>query len=238
MIAKSRVDVQQFCSYKVTTNDERQESSNELRHLQYLTVSGGHRSGPGDEKCIYRAVYRADSGQFILNPNLVSVLVGTKDMMVDVFSSHSSTSIIFILLMLGGLFYLIEKAGGLKGFTHFMIAKRSVVKSRVGAELFTWLIGVLMFLDGTMSVMITGAIARPFTKAFRISPEKTAWIVHSTADAHVHSDSDCGLRSVYRQLHRGPGYRGSHFCNGAQYWLQFLLHHGCRGRGGIYPVTY
>ena len=37
-------------------------------------------------------------------------------------------------LMLGGLFYLIEKAGGLKGFTHFMIAKRSVVKSRVGAE--------------------------------------------------------------------------------------------------------
>lgn len=120
-------------------------------------------------------------GNFILNPNLVSVLVGTKDMMVDVFSSHSSTSIIFILLMLGGLFYLIEKAGGLKGFTHFMIAKRSVVKSRVGAELFTWLIGVLMFLDGTMSVMITGAIARPFTKAFKISPEKTAWIVHSTA---------------------------------------------------------
>ena len=28
-------------------------------------------------------------GNFILNPNLVSVLVGTKDMMVDVFSSHS-----------------------------------------------------------------------------------------------------------------------------------------------------
>ena len=92
-------------------------------------------------------------GNFILNPNVVGVLVSTKDMMVDVFSSHSSTSIIFILLMLGGLFYLIEKAGGLKGFTHFMIAKRSVVKSRIGAELFTWLIGVLMFLDGTMSVM-------------------------------------------------------------------------------------
>ena len=70
-------------------------------------------------------------GNFILNPNVVGVLVSTKDMMVDVFSSHSSTSIIFILLMLGGLFYLIEKAGGLKGFTHFMIAKRSVVKSRI-----------------------------------------------------------------------------------------------------------
>ena len=49
-------------------------------------------------------------GNFILNPNVVGVLVSTKDMMVDVFSSHSSTSIIFILLMLGGLFYLKRRA--------------------------------------------------------------------------------------------------------------------------------
>ena len=62
-----------------------------------------------------------------------------------------------------------------------MIKKRSIVKSRVGAELFTWLIGVLVFIDGTLSVMITGSISRPLTKAFGISPEKTAWIVHSTA---------------------------------------------------------
>lgn len=120
-------------------------------------------------------------GNFILTPGLLSTIVGTKDMMINVFTSTDSTSIIFILLMLGGLFFLIEKAGGLRGFTSFMITKRSVVKSRVGAEIFTWIIGVLMFLDGTMSVMITGSIARPLTHAFHISPEKTAWIVHSTA---------------------------------------------------------
>lgn len=111
----------------------------------------------------------------------IGMLVGTKEMIVNVFSSASSTSIIIILTLLGGMFYMIEAAGGLKGFTALMIKKRSVIKSRVGAELFTWLIGILVFIDGTLSVMITGAISRPLTRAFGISPEKTAWIVHSTA---------------------------------------------------------
>lgn len=111
--------------------------------------------------------------------NLIGMLVGTKDMIVNVFSSSSSTSIIIILTLLGGMFYMIEEAGGLGGFTALMIEKRSVIKSRVGAELFTWLVGILVFIDGTLSVMITGSVSRPLTRAFRISPEKNAWIVHS-----------------------------------------------------------
>src|SRR5699024_9684421 len=68
-------------------------------------------------------------GNFILSGySLMGMLVGSKDMIVNVFSSSSSTSIIIILLTLGGMFYLIEKAGGLKGFTALMIKKRSIVK--------------------------------------------------------------------------------------------------------------
>lgn len=113
--------------------------------------------------------------------SLLGMLVGTKEMIVNVFSSGSSTSIIIILTLLGGMFYMIEAAGGLKGFTALMIEKRSIIRSRVGAELFTWLVGVLVFIDGTLSVMITGSVSRPLTRAFHISPEKNAWIVHSTA---------------------------------------------------------
>lgn len=118
---------------------------------------------------------------FLADYHILGMLTGTKDMVVDVFSSSSSTSIIIILTLLGGMFYMIEAAGGLKGFTALMIEKRSLIKSRVGAELFTWLIGILVFIDGTLSVMVTGSVSRPMAKAFRISPEKNAWIVHSTA---------------------------------------------------------
>lgn len=118
---------------------------------------------------------------FLADYHILGMLTGTKDMVVDVFSSSSSTSIIIILTLLGGMFYMIEAAGGLKGFTALMIEKRSLIKSRAGAEIFTWLIGVLIFIDGTLSVMVTGSVSRPLAKAFRISPEKNAWIVHSTA---------------------------------------------------------
>lgn len=121
-------------------------------------------------------------GNLILSDySFMGMLTGTKEMVVDVFASPSGTSIIIILTLLGGMFYMIEAAGGLKGFTALMIEKRGLVRSRVGAELFTWLIGILVFIDGTLSVMVTGAVSRPLTRAFGISPEKTAWIVHSTA---------------------------------------------------------
>mgnify|MGYP007107755205 CR=1 FL=1 len=111
----------------------------------------------------------------------MNALVGLKDAMINVFSDHSSTSIIFILLMLGGLFCLIEKSGGLSGFTTLMVEKGKLIHSKKGAALFTWLVGVLIFIDGTLSVMLTGSVSRPLAKAFRMSPEKNAWIVHSTS---------------------------------------------------------
>lgn len=118
---------------------------------------------------------------FLADYHVLTMLTGTKDMVVNVFASSSSTSIIIILTLLGGMFYMIEAAGGLRGFTALMVEKRSLIKSRTGAEIFTWLIGVLVFIDGTLSVMITGSVSRPLAKAFGISPEKNAWIVHSTA---------------------------------------------------------
>lgn len=118
---------------------------------------------------------------FLADYHVLNMLTGTKDMVVNVFASSSSTSIIIILTLLGGMFYMIEAAGGLRGFTALMVEKRSLIKSRTGAEIFTWLIGVLVFIDGTLSVMITGSVSRPLAKAFGISPEKNAWIVHSTA---------------------------------------------------------
>lgn len=118
---------------------------------------------------------------FLADYHVLTMLTGTKDMVVNVFASSSSTSIIIILTLLGGMFYMIEAAGGLRGFTALMVEKRSLIKSRTGACIFTWLIGVLVFIDGTLSVMITGSVSRPLAKTFGISPEKNAWIVHSTA---------------------------------------------------------
>ena len=70
---------------------------------------------------------------FLANYHVLNMLTGTKDMVVNVFASSSSTSIIIILTLLGGMFYMIEAAGGLRGLKALMVEKRSLIKSQTGA---------------------------------------------------------------------------------------------------------
>ena len=111
----------------------------------------------------------------------VNALVGLKDAMIDVFSDHSSTSIIFILLMLGGLFCLIEKSGGLSGFTMLMVEKGETDPLQEERR--------PLYLAGRRTYFYRRNAQRyahrlclpPIGETFRMSPEKNAWIVHSTA---------------------------------------------------------
>ena len=87
--------------------------------------------------------------------NLVGARVAVSYTHLDVYKRQ-------ILLMLGGLFCLIEKSGGLSGFTTLMVEKGKLIHSKKGAALFTWLVGVLIFIDGTLSVCLlyTSLLAR------------------------------------------------------------------------------
>jgi len=100
---------------------------------------------------------------------------------IRVFEDNDNTIVILLVAVLGGLIVLIEEGGGIRGFTEFLTARRSIVKTRRGANLFTWIVGVLVFTSGTLSTLVTGAVARPLNDAMRVSHEKFAYIVHSTS---------------------------------------------------------
>jgi len=100
---------------------------------------------------------------------------------IRVFEDNDNTIIIILVAVLGGLIYLIEKAGGINGFVEFLVNKRSLIKSKRGANAFTWIIGVLIFTSGTLSNLITGAVSRPLTDAMKVSHEKLSYMVHSTS---------------------------------------------------------
>ncbi len=116
----------------------------------------------------------------INNGNVIASLTTSIDNLVDVFQSRSNVKIIFAMLLIGALMHVVEKSGGINGFVRYMTGKAGLVKSKRAANLFTWLIGIVVFTSGTLSVLITGAIGRPISKSMKVSPEKTAFIVHST----------------------------------------------------------
>ncbi|NOU58348.1 Na+/H+ antiporter NhaC family protein [Marinifilum caeruleilacunae] len=121
-------------------------------------------------------------GYFILSD--YNVIVGSDQAFmsfIKVFEDNDNTIVILLVLLLGGLIHLIQKSGGINGFVESLIQKRSLIKSKRGANVFTWMIGVVVFTSGTLSNLITGTIARPLSDAMKVSHEKLAYIVHSTS---------------------------------------------------------
>ena len=91
----------------------------------------------------------------------------------------SGTAGIFIFLVeLGILVALINKAGGSAAFGAW--AEKNI-KSRAGAAIATFFLGVLIFIDDYFNCLTVGSVMRPVTDKHRISRAKLAYIIDATA---------------------------------------------------------
>ena len=91
----------------------------------------------------------------------------------------SGTAGIFIfLVVLGVIVELVNKAGGSAAFGNW--AKKNV-KSRTGAALATFVLGVLIFIDDYFNCLTVGTVMRPVTDAHKISRAKLSYLIDATA---------------------------------------------------------
>ena len=100
---------------------------------------------------------------------------------IHTFESSGNTITLISFLLIGALIFLIEKSGGVEGFTEVMLKKRALIKTKRGANIFTWLLGIIIFTSGSLSCMVTGSVSRPFNDALKVPHEKSAFIVHATS---------------------------------------------------------
>ena len=100
---------------------------------------------------------------------------------IHTFESNGNTITLISFLLIGALIYLIEKSGGVEGFTEVILKKRALIKTKRGASIFTWLLGIIIFTSGSLSCMVTGSVSRPFNDALKVPHEKSAFIVHATS---------------------------------------------------------
>jgi len=105
----------------------------------------------------------------------------TMDAMVNdgLISAVSGTAGIFIfLVILGAMVILVNKAGGSKAFGRW--AQKNI-KSKVGAAIATFVLGVLIFIDDYFNCLTVGSVMRPVTDSHGISRGKLAYIIDATA---------------------------------------------------------
>jgi Na+/H+ antiporter NhaC len=87
-------------------------------------------------------------------------------------------SIAVFTLLLGGLVGIVSRSGGAKGIVN-SLAKYST--SPLRGQFATWLMGIFIFFDDYTNTLIVGNTMRPITDRLKISREKLAYLVDSTA---------------------------------------------------------
>ena len=77
-----------------------------------------------------------------------------------------------------GMVRVISLAGGTRGIADLLVARAAGVRS---ARLATALLGLAVFFDDYANTLVVGTTMRPIADRFRISREKLAFLVDSTA---------------------------------------------------------
>ena len=97
---------------------------------------------------------------------------------ITAISDPWNAGIFIFLVMLGIVVALVNIAGGSAAFGRWA-AKH--IKSRAGAQIATFFLGVLIFIDDYFNCLTVGAVMRPVTDAARISRAKLSYIIDATA---------------------------------------------------------
>lgn len=118
--------------------------------------------------------------QFTLEGAGIAQLISAFTMLPQLMAEQiaSNGALILFLALLGALVVIIAVAGGSRAYAEWA-AKR--IKSARMASVMTAILGIVIFVDDYFNCLTVGAVMRPVTDKFRVSHERLAWIIDSTA---------------------------------------------------------
>ncbi len=107
-----------------------------------------------------------------------TVLHVFNDGLIAVLCDSYNMGILIFLVLLGTMVALMNKAGGSAAFGRWA---GDHIKTRVGAQLATILLGVLIFIDDYFNCLTVGSVMRPVTDKHNVSRAKLAYLIDATA---------------------------------------------------------
>jgi Na+/H+ antiporter NhaC len=112
----------------------------------------------------------------------VGALQGLMDVLavfiVNALADADHAAIIIFTMMIGGMVGIITRNGGMASIVRVVVSR---AKTAVGGQVSVWLMGLMIFFDDYANTLVVGNTARSVTDHLKISREKLAYIVDSTA---------------------------------------------------------
>ena len=106
------------------------------------------------------------------------LLDGFQIYVVKALSNEDHAAIILFSMMIGGMVGIITRNGGMNSIVMLLVSR---AKTAIGGQVSVWLMGLMIFFDDYSNTLVVGNTARPLTDHLKISREKLAYIVDSTA---------------------------------------------------------
>lgn len=93
-------------------------------------------------------------------------------------SDSWNVGILVFLVVLGIIVVLMNKAGGSRAYGEWAVRR---IRTRKGASLATFALGVLIFVDDYFNCLTVGSVMRPVTDTHKVSRAKLAYLIDATA---------------------------------------------------------
>lgn len=113
--------------------------------------------------------------------NPFEAMVALLDGFVGLFSEGWITKTVLFALLVGAIIKLISNAGGVDGFIHYISKKEKSIDSPKGSLLLAYVLGVIIFIESSITALIAGTVAKPLCDKNGVSREKLAFVCDSTS---------------------------------------------------------
>jgi len=121
-------------------------------------------------------------GQFILHDyNPFIAMIELLEDIIKLFSEGWIVKTLLFALLVGAIIKLIANSGGVAAFVSYLHRKQKSIDSPMGAQFLAYVIGILIFIESSITVLVAGAVAKPLCDKNGVSREKLAFICDSTS---------------------------------------------------------
>ncbi|MFQ5722116.1 MAG: sodium:solute symporter, partial [Candidatus Aminicenantales bacterium] len=90
--------------------------------------------------------------------NPLTGIFQTVNSLVAVFKDEDNTRVVLFSALIGAVITFTQYSGGMKGFVNWVVC-RGLVRSRRSAGLLAWFLGFIIFIESSICVLVSGAVA-------------------------------------------------------------------------------
>lgn len=120
--------------------------------------------------------------QLILNDfEILTSIVSMLDKFVGLFSEGWITKTIIFALLVGSIIRLLNESGAVSGFIAYLDKKQKSLDSPKGSLLLAYILGLMIFIESSITALVAGSVARPLCDKNGVSREKLAFVCDSTS---------------------------------------------------------